>query len=122
MAIFLHFSENVYYNTLSSIFQGLFSILALSGIFIIFRIDQLSRDEAKYEEYIMWFLRKLPSYSECLNEIVKDDEYKKITDSLEGRNIDQYKEILEEIKSRFGDNRGKYEKEENRKKLSILAF
>ncbi len=47
------------YYTLSSIFQGLFSILALAGIFIIFKIDQLSKDNEKYDNDIENRLNKL---------------------------------------------------------------
>lgn len=48
----LTFSGDAYYYTLSSIFQGLFSILALAGIFIIFKIEQLSKDIAQYDRDI----------------------------------------------------------------------
>lgn len=54
----LNINVDASYYTLSSIFQGLFAILSLAGIFVIFKTDQLSRDNAKYDN-IEAFLKRL---------------------------------------------------------------
>jgi hypothetical protein len=66
----LQFSKDAYYYTLSSVFQGLFSILALAGIFILFRIEQLNKDEDKYETDLKEHLREIKNQT--------SDEAKKI--------------------------------------------
>lgn len=107
--------------------------MALSGIFIIFRIEQLSRDEAKYYEDILWFLRLLPDYCRKLKEgilrkeeILSLDEYTNILNFLDKRDIVKYKETLENITSKFVEIRNKingYNYEDFREeKLSILTF
>lgn len=55
----LRIDNNLYYSVLSSIFQGIFSILALAGLFIIFKTEQLSNDISKYTNYINDDLSKL---------------------------------------------------------------
>ena len=101
----LTFSSEAYFNTLSSVFQGLFSILALAGVFIIFRIEQLQRDKAKYENDIEKRFEKLRKgsckediYDNALNKLdVLNMEFFEIVNSLERkatRDVD--KEILKQ--------------------------
>lgn len=70
----LNLDYNASYYTLSSIFQGLFSILALAGFFIIFKVEQLSRDNAKYDNDIEKFLNTLRELSSKLGSIFEKEE------------------------------------------------
>lgn len=125
IAIFLQFSENAYYFTLSSIFQGLFSILALAGIFVVFRIEQLSKDEAKYETDIKDYLRKIrmetiqesPGLFQGLykKEIMEWNEFDAILKLLDERKIEDYINELEKFKIKL-----KHENEILEEKISEI--
>jgi len=110
IAMILQFSENAYYFTLSSVFQGLFSILALAGIFVLFRIEQLSKDEAKYETDFKEYLRgiriqTIPDLSSIgfmnlhpSKDIMEWNEHNAILSLLDERKFTEYSEELNKLK------------------------
>ena len=98
----LTFSSDAYYYTLSSIFQGLFSILALAGIFIIFKIEQLSKDIAQYDRDIRnELLPKLYASSKMGYEIREG-----ISLDLDQRNMRDYENKLKVLEIEIKNNGG----------------
>ena len=138
---FINFNEYAYYYTLSSIFQGLFSILALAGIFVIFRIEQLSKDEAKYETDFKDHLGKIknktiPDLSSIgvmgisTKYIMGWNEHNAILKHLDERNFIKYLEELNKLKRKFKDENTQFEEklgelkrgiEENERTTSFLT-
>ena len=89
----LNINENASYYTLSSIFQGLFAILAFAGILVISKTDQLSRDNAKYDSDNKAFLDRLFRLSSELKskttfEFMQLRDYFDILESLDKRRDD----------------------------------
>jgi hypothetical protein len=130
ITISLQFSENAYYFTLSSIFQGLFSILALAGIFVFFRIEQLSKDEAKYETDFKDHLgsikiQTIPDLSSIggmfLSEkyIMEWNEHNAILKLLDERKYPEYSEELKNLERRLEQENNKFEEELRKLKLEI---
>ncbi|MCK4795960.1 MAG: hypothetical protein KAT05_01190 [Spirochaetes bacterium] len=137
----LNINENASYYTLSSIFQGLFSILALAGIFVIFRIEQLSKDEAKYETDFKDHLGKIknktiPDLSSIgvmgisTKYIMGWNEHNAILKHLDERNFIKYLEELNKLKRKFKDENTQFEEklgelkrgiEENERTTSFLT-
>lgn len=122
MSTSLQFSTDAYYYTLSSIFQGLFSILALAGIFVVFRIEQLSKDEDKYETEFKYHLREMknqtiPDLSTVKSmihfnksiSIMEWKEHNTILKHLDERNYPEYLDELKTLKLKFADENKKYE-------------
>lgn len=120
IAMFHQFSDDAYYFTLSSIFQGLFSILALAGIFVIFRIEQLSKDEAKYETDFKDHLGEIKNQKKLdLSSIgsmlptpkyrMEWSEHDAILNLLDERKYSEYSEALINLKSRLEDENIKFE-------------
>lgn len=112
IAMILQFSENVYYYTLSSISQGLFSILALAGIFVIFRIEQLSKDEAKYETDFKEYLREIRNqtipilssigfHQISIKHIMERNEHDTILRLLDERKFREYSEELNKLEQKI---------------------
>ena len=88
------FSEYSYYYTLSSIFQGLFSIMALAGIFVIFKTEQLSKDIVKYDNDIRDRLL-------LLRRFMGDDLYNLLKNHLEFREVEKFKNAFQELKEKM---------------------
>lgn len=55
----LNIDNDLYYVVLSSIFQGMFSILALAGVFIVFKTEQLSNEISKYDNNINIYINEI---------------------------------------------------------------
>lgn len=88
----LTFSENAYYYTLSSISQGLFAILALGGIFVIYKIQEISTNNNIKEKHIV---ESLPQLEDALGRNFEGENKKNLLDSLEDkRDIKQFKDIV----------------------------
>lgn len=120
IAMFHQFSDDAYYFTLSSIFQGLFSILALAGIFVIFRIEQLSKDEAKYETDFKDHLREIKNQkTRELSSIgamfptpkyrMEWSEHDAILNLLDERKYSEYSEALINLEYRLEEENKKFE-------------
>ena len=97
----LNINENASYYTLSSIFQGLFAILAFAGILVISKTDQLSRDNAKYDSDNKAFLDSLFHLS---------SDMKSVNPSFEFLQLRDYFDILESLDKRKTDIKLKLEK------------
>ncbi len=88
----LTFSENAYYYTLSSISQGLFAILALGGIFVIYRIQEISANNNIKEKHIVESLQQL---EKALGRNFEGENKRNLLDSLEDkRDIKQFNDIV----------------------------
>lgn len=132
ISIFLNYigltiSENAYYYTLSSIFQGLFSILALAGVFIIFKIEQLTRDIAEYDEHIQNYLQELEEYSDANLKFLPAEHYYNISSCLDEKKMDEYKQALYSLSEYFNKNVSSLIKkmaigEEKDKKLLVFKY
>lgn len=116
----IRLDEGAYYYTLSSIFQGLFAILALAGIFIVFQsrrwdefIDKFDRDiREDINNFIQWgnerrVREKIP------NEVLylEPKEPQKILNHLDLREMEGYFEILQKIKTKIPNDLDKYYQE-----------
>lgn len=91
----LRFNGDAYYPTLSAIFQGLFSILALAGVFIVFKTEQLTRDIDKYDQDIRFYLQKMMDYSDRLLPFLGIHKYIEILSLLDNEDTNQYIQQLE---------------------------
>ena len=108
----LNINENASYYTLSSIFQGLFAILAFAGILVISKTDQLSRDNAKYDSDNKAFLDSLFHFSSDMKsktlfystpfEFMQLRDYFDILESLDKRRPD-IKHKLENIMQKLDE-------------------
>ncbi len=103
------------YYTLSSIFQGLFAILSLAGIFVIFKTDQLSRDNAKYDNDIEAFLKRLFDLSKDLESSFK---FMQLGDYLD---ILEYSDKRYNIKQEF-ERRNIKQKLEDNEKIALGGY
>ncbi|MFZ3384309.1 MAG: hypothetical protein WA144_10335, partial [Candidatus Methanoperedens sp.] len=126
----LQFSKDAYYYTLSSVFQGLFSILALAGIFILFRIEQLNKDEDKYETDLKEHLREIknqtiPDLSSIgmnhhpSKDIMEWNEHNEILSLLGQREFAKYSNKLDKLKNKFAEEDKEFEEKLNKLKLEI---
>lgn len=130
IAIFHQFSMDAYFITLSSIFQGLFSILALAGIFVVFRIEQLSKDQDKYEtdfkDYLIkiknhetWDLSTIRSMYPIKKYSMDWNEHDAILNLLDERKHLEYSEALINLNNRLEKENREFEEELNELKLEI---
>jgi len=113
----IRFSAEGYYYTLSSIVQGLFAILALAGIFVVFQVQRFDGyidifDGGIRKDINDYFIKKPGKANKIY---FGRNEPQKIFDYLESRNMEKYLEILHNIKYKIPNDPDKYLQE-------ILAY
>ncbi len=88
----IRLSSDGYYYTLSSIVQGLFAILALAGIFVVFQARRFDEFIDKFDKDIRRDFKKIKGHFE-------EQEFEKILNYyLEHRLMEKYFKLLETIK------------------------
>lgn len=93
----LTFSDdtNTYFWTLSSIFQGLFSILAFVGIYVVFKIQQINQDVDNFHQEAR---RRLDDLKNCFE---NDAKYQKSVTYLDIRDFINLNKMLIELEKRL---------------------
>jgi hypothetical protein len=112
--------EKAYYYTLSSIFQGLFAILALAGIFIVFLCQRFDKFIDKFDRDIREDLHKLDEWGKERRSqegipdkelYLEPNELQEILYYLDLREMEKYFKMLEKVKTKISDNLDRYRQE-----------
>ncbi|NJD52947.1 MAG: hypothetical protein FIB07_08785 [Candidatus Methanoperedens sp.] len=117
----LSIDNNLYYLILSSIFQGMFSILALAGLFIIFKTEQLSNDISKSYDIINHDASHLYNFKlrNLCGSIFTQKDFLAIRELLSNRDKKETEENLNKITDKIKNEIKIFEQEKGSEKYCL---